>query len=95
MNETHKLIYHPLNPEETEFYDLRSDPGELNNLAGAKPPEMRVLMDRLDRLGAFSEIMPGMLSSDVERVERLKDLGYTSNSPGSRPKAVLGVSQAK
>jgi arylsulfatase A-like enzyme len=71
-----KLIYHQLRPEESEFYDLAEDPHELENLAAARAPEMMELMERLEGLGAFSPIMPGMTPSDAERLEGLKSLGY-------------------
>jgi len=72
----YKLIYHQLKPEETEFYDLSTDPKELNNLTPSNLPEMHALITRLKGLSALSDIMPGMTSSDMERVRKLKSLGY-------------------
>jgi len=72
----HKLIFHQLNPSNTEFYNLQDDPGELHNLAGGSPPAMARLMQRLQELDPFSDIMPGMTETDLERAERLKSLGY-------------------
>ncbi len=71
-----KLIYHQLEPERSEFYDLRSDPRELVDLGPSRPPEMAVLMRRLEELDAFSELMPGMSPTDLEHAERLRSLGY-------------------
>jgi len=71
-----KLIYHQLNPEETEFYDLSTDPKETHNLADRHPPAMVRLLRKLKQLGAFSDILPGMTPSDPERVARLRSLGY-------------------
>ncbi len=71
-----KLIYHQLEPDESEFYDLRADPGELVDLAPSRPPEMAAMMRRLEELDAFSELMPGMTPTDLERAERLRSLGY-------------------
>ena len=76
MNETHKLIYHQLKPDEIEFYDLSSDPGEQHNLAATKPESMQHLLQRLNSLNAFSDILPGMTPSDQERANKLKSLGY-------------------
>jgi hypothetical protein len=76
MEGNYKLIYHQLNPGDTEFYDLSTDPRELNNLASSKPPQMRLLLTRLFDLNAISPILPGMTPSDVERREKLKSLGY-------------------
>ena len=76
MNRTHKLIYHQLQPDKTEFYNLKTDPGEMSNLATSKPSEMQQLIDRLKSYNALSDIMPGMTSSDLDRIEKLKSLGY-------------------
>jgi arylsulfatase A-like enzyme len=76
MNERYKLIYHQLKPGETEFYDLQTDPKELRNLAATKPPVMEALLERLMSLGALSDIEPGMIQTDLERLNRLRDLGY-------------------
>jgi len=76
MNERHKLIYHQLKPDETEFYDLQADPNELHNLAEAKPPAMETLLQQLMSLGALSDIEPGMTRTDLERLNKLRDLGY-------------------
>ena len=76
MNERYKLIYHQLKPDETEFYDLQADPNELHNLAEAKPPAMEALLQHLMSLGALSDIEPGMTATDLERLNKLRDLGY-------------------
>jgi arylsulfatase A-like enzyme len=76
MNETYKLIYHQLEPDKIEFYNLSADPKEMHNLAASNPPEMQVLMNRLENLNAFSDIMPDMTPSDLERINKLRDLGY-------------------
>jgi len=76
MNERHKLIYHQLKPDETEFYDLQADPNELHNLADAKPPAMQALLEQLMSLDALSDIEPGMTQTDLERLHKLRDLGY-------------------
>jgi arylsulfatase A-like enzyme len=76
MNATHKLIYHQLKQDKIEFYDLASDPREQNNLAAAKPESMQLLLERLQSLNAFSDILPGMSPSDQERTNKLKSLGY-------------------
>jgi arylsulfatase A-like enzyme len=72
----HKLIYHQLEPDKTEFFSLQADPLERNNLAASKPPAMQEFMNRLEGLNAFSNIMPGITPSDMERVKKLRDLGY-------------------
>ncbi len=72
----YKLIYHQLEPANTEFYDLLTDPTELKNLAADSMPEMHSLIGRIKRLNAISPIMPGMSASDMDRLKKLKDLGY-------------------
>jgi arylsulfatase A-like enzyme len=76
MTGDHKLIYHQLRPEETEFYDLAADPLEEVNLASVRPAAMDSLTRRLEALAAFSPIMPNMTTTDYERLERLRSLGY-------------------
>jgi arylsulfatase A-like enzyme len=73
---SHKLIYHQLEPDESEFYNLISDPAELIDLSGDSLPEMTALINHLTSLNAFSDIMPGMTSSEFENVRRLRELGY-------------------
>ena len=76
MDGTHKLIYHQLEPDKTEFYNLRTDPGETTNLAASRPPALQAMMKQLEALEAFSNIMPGMTDSDLEKLKKLRDLGY-------------------
>ncbi len=72
----HKLIYHQLRPAESEFYDLAADPGEERNLAPQRPPDMERLLRDLRAREPFSEILPGMTPTDLERLEQLEALGY-------------------
>lgn len=71
-----KLIYHQLHPEESELYELSSDPREERNLAAERPAEVRRLLAELERRGALSDILPGMTGYDLERRRRLRSLGY-------------------
>ena len=72
----HKLIYHQLEPEKNEFYDLSTDPGELHNLASRSPEPMAEMIRRLEEMDVFSDIMPGMTPTDLERTRQLRNLGY-------------------
>ncbi len=76
MKGNYKLIYHQLQPDQTEFYDLAHDPRELHNLAPSNPQEMKAMIADLMSLDALSDIMPGMTQTDTERFEQLKSLGY-------------------
>jgi arylsulfatase A-like enzyme len=76
MGGTYKLIYHQLLPNNTEFYNLQTDPRETSNWAVSRPLMMQILMDHLESLNAFSDIMPDIISSDLERIEKLRSLGY-------------------
>ncbi len=72
-----KLIYHQLRPAESEFYDLASDPGELQNLAvPSRPAAMDSMLRRLDSMRVYSPIMPGMSETDLDRARQLERLGY-------------------
>jgi tetratricopeptide (TPR) repeat protein len=87
-------------PEE-ELYDLTADPGELSNLAGRRPEDMRrlaglwkkaVTQDRRSLPVAGSE------TEDAERLARLQSLGYVAGSRAGAddrkglpdPKKVIG-----
>jgi len=76
MDEKYKLIFHQLRPANTEFYNLQADPCELKDITLSAPAEMQVMMEHLRSLDAFSDIMPGMTTSDLERLEKLRGLGY-------------------
>jgi arylsulfatase A-like enzyme len=73
---THKLIYHQLHPRRSELYDLASDPGELRNLGGGQPAQMRRLLSELEARQALSDLLPGATRSDEDRAEKLRALGY-------------------
>ena len=78
----YKLIHHQLRPEESEFFDLAGDPGELDNLFGREEPAgmhsaaLDSLLRELKLMDIFSPIMPGMTDTDLERSRKLKSLGY-------------------
>jgi arylsulfatase A-like enzyme len=77
MTPSMKLIYHQLKPDNIEFYNLLADPGELTNLAALeRTDEMRRLLRDLQVMDIFSELMPGMTATDLERTRKLKSLGY-------------------
>ena len=76
MTRYRKLIYHQLKPEETEFYNLESDPAELNNLASKKPAGMPALMEALLDLNPFSNIGNDGKSVDPDAERKLRSLGY-------------------
>jgi len=80
--EDYKYTYGPENPElPEELYDLRRDPGEVHNLAGAEPErcgELRALAAGL--LPADGESAVEAITADAEqqrRIEKhLRELGY-------------------
>ena len=72
-----KLIYHKNEPENTELYDLRSDPRELNNVAAEFPAERDRLIAALEESGAMHiEIVAPTEPMDPEGVRKLRSLGY-------------------
>ena len=61
-----------------ELYDLAADPGELKNLVGASPDQLRRVTARLN---AFSAGLPGAQADENADVRaRLQSLGYLSGS---------------
>jgi hypothetical protein len=71
-----KLIHHQLRSAESEFFDLAADPGEQENLAARPGTAMDSLRHELQSLHPFSPIMPHMTTTDLERLTRLRSLGY-------------------
>jgi len=71
-----KIIFHELEPEKTEFYNLADDPGETQNLAATQPPEMKALLESLQGLGAISVIDASESPTPDDRAEALRALGY-------------------
>jgi len=76
MTDRYKLIYHQLFPDQTQFFDIQEDPRELEDLAHRGLPEMQEMMERLDGLDAYSKFKLGDETTDPERAEMLKQLGY-------------------
>ena len=74
----HKYIDLPVE----ELYDLRSDPGEAQNIATAAASTRNVLRARLDGLAAG---LPGAArTEDAEARARLESLGYTARTAPRR-----------
>ena len=78
-----KVIYAPL----SEMYDLKSDPGETENLAesdsaGFHGMMNRFLRRRLSLEHALDYELAGRMSLDSESEERLRALGYVSRGAG-------------
>ncbi|OGF61581.1 MAG: hypothetical protein A2Y62_16915 [Candidatus Fischerbacteria bacterium RBG_13_37_8] len=71
-----KFIYHQVYPYKSELYDIVKDPYELNNLIDQQQDLAGNFLLRLKKMKALSEIMPGMTITDMERLEKLKSLGY-------------------
>ena len=67
-----------------ELYDLRSDPQERDNLAGAQAKQVA---DLRARLAAFAGGDIKRTSEDAETRRRLQSLGYAASSAPSRPRA--------
>jgi arylsulfatase A-like enzyme len=85
----YKLIHEPSlknNDESTRLYDLRNDPGEMNNIASSKPETAASLMKRMNTI--LNSIMEnakriilskdGKMDEDELRKE-LGKLGYLGN----------------
>ena len=74
-----KLIHREGDPQRTELYDLREDPGERTNLAAAHPEQVSRF---LELLAVFAQrnspvsATPGQVEISPEELEALRALGY-------------------
>jgi choline-sulfatase len=79
-----------------EYFDLRTDPGELNNLAAAAPAEIAELDARLAAVMAratpLEQVIEQATARAPEDLQRLAALGYAS-APSSAPQ--IGVLDPK
>ncbi len=75
MDDQWKLTYRPRHPELSELYNLKDDPGELQNLFASERSEVNRLMAHLRRSGGFVD-EPFGEGTDAEVRERLEALGY-------------------
>jgi choline-sulfatase len=81
----HKLIEHLGSNARVELYDLERDPGELSDLAGARPELLRGLREELGRVTARSELL---LLVSARKAEDGADLRLARNLVRlSRPSA--------
>ncbi len=77
-----KLIYRSLRPDESELYDLGSDPDEAVNLYASETEEANRLLEVLHELGGFVDQPFGDGVGDPEVIERLRALGYLDADAG-------------
>jgi len=85
--ETHRLILGP----DPELYDVTADPGEMLDLASARPEVVAKMTQQLDQLNLQHDPADTALMApdiDPETVEQLRSLGYLSGSSASG--AVIG-----
>jgi arylsulfatase A-like enzyme len=77
-----KLIYRSLRPNESELYNLESDPDEAINLYASEPGQADRLVEVLHEFGGFVTQPFGDGKGDPEALERLRALGYVSADAG-------------
>jgi len=78
-----KLIYRSLRPDESELYDLGSDPDEAVNLYASETEQANRLVEVLHELDGFVDQPFGDGVSDPEVIERLRALGYVDGDAGA------------
>jgi choline-sulfatase len=78
---------------EPEYYDLRTDPRELHNLAAAAPPAVTDLAARLAAVMAratpIEQVVQQAMALGAEDVQRLAALGYVRTSGGGEQASLL------
>jgi arylsulfatase A-like enzyme len=77
-----KLIYRSRRPDESELYDLGSDPDEAVNLYASETEQADHLVEVLRELDGFVEQSFGDGVGDPEVIERLRALGYVDADAG-------------
>jgi len=82
-----KLIYRSLHPDESELYDLESDPDEAVNLYASESERAKRLVGDLRELGGFVSRPFGTGEGDRDALERLRALGYVESEEGDLPAA--------
>jgi len=79
-----RLILQIDHPNSVEFYDSSTDPWEANNRSAGNPPELKPMLERIDRYLNDSEPPWGVESPAVEvdelRLNQLRALGYRVGS---------------
>jgi arylsulfatase A-like enzyme len=80
-----KLIYHRLAPENSQLYDLRSDPGERVNLRSTRPDAYDRLLTSLLATRPLTDYVEMPVPVDSEVADRLRALGYLSSEDEPRP----------
>jgi arylsulfatase A-like enzyme len=71
-----KYIHHALRPAESELYNLKDDPRELNNLFGQHPRQVARLLIDLRSRDCFPKEPPGREQMSEDDLRRLRSLGY-------------------
>lgn len=80
MDRRWKLLYRPDVPEESELFDLESDPDEAHDLFSFEHPEARRLLIELARAEPW-QLEACSVGGQNQAVGALGTLGYTENEP--------------
>ena len=73
-----KYIHHMVRPDESELYDLRTDPNETKNLYRANQALANELRDLAVGQGQIPEKQLDHHGMSADDIQKLKDLGYVS-----------------
>jgi arylsulfatase A-like enzyme len=76
MDRRWKLIYRPLHEEQSELYDLQSDPAESVNLYASHPAERERLLAELKQRQALRLEAYDSSGADADSLRALRELGY-------------------
>jgi arylsulfatase A-like enzyme len=80
MDHTWKLIYRYSYPNESELYNVKEDPRELNNLFVQEPEQVKRLKAALDEHNGYVTGPLGTGMPDADALRALESLGYVAGS---------------
>ena len=77
-----KLVYRPRDPDDSELYDLASDPDEALDRSAEQPERVRELLSTIEDRAPLVLAPLGQGSADKSTTAALRELGYLGETDG-------------